>query len=909
MNLLARLDTSDAVTWLFTIVVLQTSVVVLLAALLGRALFRRRAEARHALWLGVLVLVVTSPAVTAAARQSGFALCVIAVPVAGNGVSPAFGDQRPTDQQSPSDMPRLTEVSSVVPAPAETEPPVEPAMVRFVKPARSETSRATTAELSRRRNALAGGFTLLWAVGVLVCLARIAVGWARTVALCRSAVALDPVCHGRTLERVRGALGVTSLRPVLTSATLCAPVAVGLFRARVVLPEGLVKSISSDSLRDVLVHEYAHIVRLDAWIGLLQRLAGAIFWPHPLVHYANGQLTRAREEVCDNYVLRCGSPSGYARTLLALTEHCLPLGAVRPGLGLLGARWTLADRVAGLLDTRRIPMTRTTFRMKIALGAALISTSLAAVGVRLDRSARADGTQANQAGPRAAAVPAVWSVEGTVVDERGQAVGGAIVHAVPEDAAVENTKTSPNGAFALALGGRHLYIWGVVAEMDGGARIGLVRFEDGRVFTEKDPVKIGLKPSRPVRVRVNDAVGSPVPGAAVEASEASFRTHATTGAEGTATLHVAADAKVEWVIGLKSGAGLDYFENYRTWPFTDFPPLPAEVSLALDGAQTVRVKAVDSKGEPVSGIDISPDFISKVGKVSSAYLNKSATATPATDRQGFATIDWLPTNARGAFHFSVAVGGNYSSRDVPRYQRGDTAQLTVHLLGDTRLSGTVRFPDGQPAEGILIKAEGGIRDGARMRRAARTLVDGSYVLDAPSESAYIIAVVDETWAASSLSSVIVREGQAQGGLDLTLTKGTLVHGMVTEPADQRPVAGAVVYLSEQGGPLPKELRGSDFRTVELNRTSNADANGRFYFRVGPGRYTLRSRNAGGTDPLTIDVKNDAEVVRDLALKGPARETYLSGVVIEKTPTGDRPVPRTTVYGLRAGFPQGALNCR
>ena len=154
-----------------------------------------------------------------------------------------------------------------------------------------------------------------------------------------------------------------------------------------------------------------------------------------------------------------------------------------------------------------------------------------------------------------------------------------------------------------------------------------------------------------MRVRVSDAAGSPIAGAAVEAIESSFRTSATTGPQGTATLRVAADAKVEWVIGLKAGAGFDYFENYRTWPPADYPPLPADVSLILDGAQTVRVKAVDSKGEPVSGVDIGPPLAQKIGKVGYANFSQSVAARAATDRQGFATFDWLPKRAAGCFPF------------------------------------------------------------------------------------------------------------------------------------------------------------------------------------------------------------------------------------------------------------------
>ena len=166
-------------------------------------------------------------------------------------------------------------------------------------------------------------------------------------------------------------MGVPALPPIVISAAAGGPVAVGLLRPRVVLPEGLAESISEPFAVRRARSRVRHVLRRDAWVGLLQRVAGALFWPHPFVHYLNGQLTRAREEVCDNHVLRCGDACGYARTAPGIDDLCRPLASHRPGLGLLAARWTLTDRVAGLLDPGRISMTRTSLRMKVAMAIAL----------------------------------------------------------------------------------------------------------------------------------------------------------------------------------------------------------------------------------------------------------------------------------------------------------------------------------------------------------------------------------------------------------------------------------------------------------------------------------------------------------------------------------------------------------
>ncbi len=92
MNLLARFDPGDASTGLVFIILLQTSVVIVLAAFWSGTWLRRRAEGRHALWLGVLGVLVVSPAMAAAVRQSGFTLWTIALPVTDDGARPALED-------------------------------------------------------------------------------------------------------------------------------------------------------------------------------------------------------------------------------------------------------------------------------------------------------------------------------------------------------------------------------------------------------------------------------------------------------------------------------------------------------------------------------------------------------------------------------------------------------------------------------------------------------------------------------------------------------------------------------------------------------------------------------------------------------------------------------------------------
>jgi beta-lactamase regulating signal transducer with metallopeptidase domain len=155
-------------------------------------------------------------------------------------------------------------------------------------------------------------------------------------------------------------LAVDSDLPVFTSPACITPLTLGLFRPVILLPPDLAASLTTAQLRQVLAHESAHLRRKDPLIALTQRIVAAVFWPSPLVHLLNRDLSKAREEVCDNHALAvtADSSAAYAATLLKIATAHGTLARQLAALPLLQRNWSLRDRVAGLLNQRRSTMLR-----------------------------------------------------------------------------------------------------------------------------------------------------------------------------------------------------------------------------------------------------------------------------------------------------------------------------------------------------------------------------------------------------------------------------------------------------------------------------------------------------------------------------------------------------------------------
>jgi beta-lactamase regulating signal transducer with metallopeptidase domain len=223
--------------------------------------------------------------------------------------------------------------------------------------------------------------SFVWLAGVLFGLARLVKGCREVSHLRRSAQPIEEGLLASALPTLRELFG-ERLPLIAASAEVGIPGVVGLFRPLVLLPEGMAQGLTPSELSAVLAHECAHIAHRHPLVRVLQRLAAVVFWPHPCIHFLNRSISRASEEVCDNYALRVTGAACFARTLLAMAERRSHAPLCSPALALLGPGWRLEERIAGLLNPRRNRMTRTK-RWKVCVAVAALAITSGLAGVRV----------------------------------------------------------------------------------------------------------------------------------------------------------------------------------------------------------------------------------------------------------------------------------------------------------------------------------------------------------------------------------------------------------------------------------------------------------------------------------------------------------------------------------------------
>lgn len=292
--------------------------------------------ARHALWLVVLIRLVTPPVWSwpwpvpvPSVRSPGGATGDWSTAAAAGGVGPAW----PGTERVGVEAPRA--------AAADRPGGDSPVSTRVKLPEADTIGRLL----------LAG-----WLVGSVVLAVAQAVRIVRFRRVLRGTVPA-PAWIVAEAERVGERLGV-GVPDALVVPGLGTPLLWCLGRPRLLLPSRLIGSLDVAGWRAILAHELAHLRRGDPWVRRLALVAGWGWWWNPLYWVARRRLDVEAELACDAWVVWALPDDRlvYAETLLGICAS-LATGTTRartlaPALGVGSSGWLFERRLTMILRDR-----------------------------------------------------------------------------------------------------------------------------------------------------------------------------------------------------------------------------------------------------------------------------------------------------------------------------------------------------------------------------------------------------------------------------------------------------------------------------------------------------------------------------------------------------------------------------
>jgi beta-lactamase regulating signal transducer with metallopeptidase domain len=310
-------------------------------AVVLRVLRVRSAALRHGAWASVMVVMLAMPLLTAIVP--GVAVPVPSTLAVDPGTVVGF-EPRPARLEEPRTELARPASSTAAASAASTPTGDRPARV----PAASRTS------------ALAA--LVVYFAGAALLAARLAAGW----------------MMARGLRRTAAPALVRASVPVVESAAVAAPLAVGVFRPVIVLPVGW-QQWRDTKLAAILAHETAHIERRDGLIALLAEVNRVVFWFHPLAWWLPRTLAAQAELACDDVATEAvEGRREYAEVLVEVAEAVSSRGhrvawqgLGVDGTGLLGSRIERLLRGDSTQRPSRSAVAATALACAIVLGGAV----------------------------------------------------------------------------------------------------------------------------------------------------------------------------------------------------------------------------------------------------------------------------------------------------------------------------------------------------------------------------------------------------------------------------------------------------------------------------------------------------------------------------------------------------------
>jgi hypothetical protein len=174
---------------------------------------------------------------------------------------------------------------------------------------------------------------------------------------------------------------------------------------------------------------------------------------------------------------------------------------------------------------------------------------------------------------------------------------------------------------------------------------------------------------------------------------------------------------------------------------------------------------------------------------------------------------------------------------------------------------------------------------------------------------YMVVVADKNFAAEAQTGFAVMPKTPVPEKNFILGPATTIQGRVTLGKEQKPLAGQYMYLRQVGSDnialpdlLPNPTKSRTYVQPQIAQVLKTDADGRYQFRAGPGKYHLSGPEQ--VKGVQVTVTDEAQLEYDF--NAPREEKgRLTGLVVAGSPSA--PVSNVKVSGVyRASTGAGDL---
>lgn len=135
---------------------------------------------------------------------------------------------------------------------------------------------------------------------------------------------------------------------LLEAADAVGPAVISWAKPAILVPTGMLTSMTASELESILAHELAHVYRHDYLANLLQALVETVLFYHPCVWWLSQRVRMERENCCDDMAIAiCGNRVAYVRTLVRLEE--IRCGNLQTSVAATGG--SMVDRIRRIVES------------------------------------------------------------------------------------------------------------------------------------------------------------------------------------------------------------------------------------------------------------------------------------------------------------------------------------------------------------------------------------------------------------------------------------------------------------------------------------------------------------------------------------------------------------------------------